>query len=321
MKKLVFQTVDEWRNILDSITDIVTIHDADFNILHANSTAKKILNLPDMYKDQTKCYMYYHGAISPPKGCPSCDCIKTGKDAIFEVFEPHLEMFLEIRSMPRIDSNGKIIGVIHIARDITHSKLLEAELLNSKSNLEKAVKERTEKLKYINEELIAEIHERKKIEENLRFTEKEMITHLKELKESNIALKVLFKQRENDQKEYENNILSNLNHLVIPYLSKLKKNNNDENELAYLKIIESNLSKIVSPFSAKLYTDHFNLTPREIQIADLIKDGKQDKDIPDILSISLETVKTHRKNIRKKLGIYSKRVNLRAHLMSLAKNR
>jgi DNA-binding CsgD family transcriptional regulator len=321
MKKLVFQSADDWRNILDSITDIVTIHDIDFNILHANSAAKKILNLPDIYKKLTKCYKYYHGAESPPEGCPSCSCIKTGKAAVFEVFEPHLEMYLEIRSMPRFDENGKIIGLIHIARDITESKVLEAELHNAKKKLEKIVEERTKKLKKTNEELKAENKERKMIEENLRFTEKELIGNLKELKESNIALKVLLNQRENDQRECENNILSNLNHLVLPYLAKLKKNNADESELTDLTIIESNLNEIVSPFSAKLYTDHFNLTPREIQMADLIKDGKQDKEITDILNISLETVKTHRKNIRKKLGIYSKRINLRSHLLSLAKNR
>jgi DNA-binding NarL/FixJ family response regulator len=52
-------------------------------------------------------------------------------------------------------------------------------------------------------------------------------------------------------------------------------------------------------------------------VADLIKDGKQDKDITEILNISLDTVKAHRKNIRKKLGINNKRINLRTKLLSL----
>lgn len=314
MKNLDFQLTDDCINILDNITDMITIHDEDFNILHANKAAKKIMDLPDIYNNSTKCYKYYHGTKYPPDGCPSCNCIKTGIPAIFEIFEPHLKMFLEIRAMPRLSNKGKVIGVIHIARDITESKRLEEKLINANNQLEDKVKERTVKLK-------AENNERKKIEENLRFTEKELTSHLEELKELNIALKVLLKQRQNDQKDFENNILSNLNHLVLPYLAKLQKNNTNNNELTYLKIIESNLNEIVSPFSSKLYTKHFALTQREIQIADLIRDGKQDKEITDILNISLETVRTHRKNIRKKLGIYSKRTNLRTHLVLIAENR
>jgi DNA-binding CsgD family transcriptional regulator len=54
-------------------------------------------------------------------------------------------------------------------------------------------------------------------------------------------------------------------------------------------------------------------------MANLILDGKQDKDITELLNISIDTVKFHRKNIRKKLGIYGKRKNLRSHLLSIIK--
>jgi DNA-binding CsgD family transcriptional regulator len=314
MEKSIFPAISDWTNILDSITDIVTIHDTDFNTLHANKAAKKVLKLPNIYNKLTKCYKYYHGTESPPKGCPSCNCIKSGKTVIFEIFEPHLGMFLEIRAMPRFNGNGKIIGLIHIARDISESIMLEAELLNTKNNLEKTVEERTMKFKKANEELKAEIIERKMIEDNLRFTEKEMITHLNELKEANTALKVLMKQVDKDKKELENNILSNIKHLIFPYIEKLKNNRAMSEELAYLSIIESNLNEIILPFSFRLSSNYIGFSPKEIQIANLIKEGKQDKDISGLLNISLETVKTHRKNIRKKLGIYGKRTNLRTFL-------
>ena len=82
-------------------------------------------------------------------------------------------------------------------------------------------------------------------------------------------------------------------------------------------MIESKLDEIVSPLSHKLSSKHSALTPREIQIADLVKDGKQDKDIMEIMNISIDTVKTHRKNIRRKLGIYGDRSNLRSLLLTL----
>jgi PAS domain S-box-containing protein len=141
----------------------------------------------------------------------------------------------------------------------------------------------------------------------------------RELRESNIALKVLLKQWENTKEELEGKILSNLKHLIMPYIEKLKKNRSMSEELAYLNILESNLKEIISPFAFKLSSKYLSLTPKEIQIADLIKDGKQDKEITEILNISIDTVKFHRKNIRKKLGIYGKRTNLSAYLLAMIK--
>jgi PAS domain S-box-containing protein len=141
----------------------------------------------------------------------------------------------------------------------------------------------------------------------------------RELKESNIALKVLLKQRENDKGEFEENILSNIKHLIIPYIEKLKKNRAMSEELTYLNIVESNLNEIISPFALKLSSSYLGLTPKEIQIADLTRDGKQDKEISELLNISIDTVKFHKKNIRKKVGIYGTRTNLRTHLLSMIK--
>ena len=101
-------------------------------------------------------------------------------------------------------------------------------------------------------------------------------------------------------------------------MEKLKKNRKMSDELDYLRIIDSNLKEIVSPFSSKLSFKHLNFTPKEIMISDLIKDGKQDKDMMEILNISLDTVKAQRKNIRKKLGINNQKINLRTKLLSLA---
>ncbi len=117
----------------------------------------------------------------------------------------------------------------------------------------------------------------------------------------------------------EENILSNVKQLIQPYILKLKRNRSMSEDLAYLNILESNLNEIISPFSFKLSSKYLGLTPKEIQVADLIKDGKQDKDIMEILNISLTTVKSHRQNIRKKLGIYSKRINLKTYLTSIKK--
>jgi len=129
MEEQIYQVTHDWKDTFDTITDIITIHDKDFNIIRANKAAEKMLELPAPELEKIiKCYKYYHGTTCPPEGCPSCTCLKTGKPATFELFEPYLKMYVEIRAIPRFDSNNNLIGLIHVVRDITDKKKLEDQL-------------------------------------------------------------------------------------------------------------------------------------------------------------------------------------------------
>ncbi|HWR58604.1 MAG TPA: PAS domain S-box protein [Thermodesulfovibrionales bacterium] len=126
MEEDIFRVKRDWEDTFNTITDMITVHDKDFNIIHSNKAAEKMLSLPSLELEKViKCYQYYHGTECPPAGCPSCDCLNTGKAANFELFEPHLNMFIEIRAIPRFDSNGQLIGLIHVVRDITERRKAE----------------------------------------------------------------------------------------------------------------------------------------------------------------------------------------------------
>jgi PAS domain S-box-containing protein len=205
--------------------------------------------------------------------------IETGELKTYEetlLFGENSHIFLTTKR-PYRDHQGNIIGLVGIARDITELKKSEKALMESENKL------------------------------RMKATE---------LEESNTALKVLIKQRENDKNESEGNILANVKHLIMPYIEKLKKNRAVSEDFVYLNILESNLKEIISPFAQKLSSNNSGLTPKEIQVANLTRDGKQDKEISEILNISIDTVKFHRKNIRKKLGLYGQRTNLRTYLLS-----
>lgn len=118
----------EWEDTFNYITDMITIHDRDFNIIKANKAAGNILDLPFLKNSKFKCYKYYHGTSSAPEGCPSCDCLNTGKPAVFETFEPHLNRHIEIRAIPRFDVDNQINGLIHVVRDISKRKEMEDRL-------------------------------------------------------------------------------------------------------------------------------------------------------------------------------------------------
>ncbi len=135
-EEALFQAKHDWEDTFNSINDMITIHDKDFDIISYNKAAEKLLGLPGSFvPNGIKCYEYYHGKCSPPEGCPSCQCLVTGDQAVFELFEPHLNMFMEIRAIPRFDSNSQLTGLIHIVRDITDRKKAEGALRHSEQML------------------------------------------------------------------------------------------------------------------------------------------------------------------------------------------
>jgi PAS domain S-box-containing protein len=172
VKKPVSLQENDRESIINRISDLITIHDRDFNIIYANEAAKRVLDLPSLNNKKLKCYKYYHGEDCPPTGCPSCDCIKTGKPVVVERFEPHLNIFVEIHAIPQFDINDNQTGIIHIFRDITRHKLLEDELDKHRTELMKLVEERTAELSLSNEYLRQEILDRKLAEHALRISER-----------------------------------------------------------------------------------------------------------------------------------------------------
>lgn len=157
----------------------------------------------------------------------------------------------------------------------------------------------------------------KQTQYRLKQREKELDIKTINLEEINTALKVLLKGREEDIKENEGKVVFNIKQLVMPYIEKLKASRLDDRGMVYVNIIESNLGEIISPFLKRLSLEYSNLTPTEVKVANLIIQGKNIKDIADVLSLSARTVGNHRSNIRKKIGIRNKKVNLKTYLDSL----
>jgi PAS domain S-box-containing protein len=165
--------------------------------------------------------------------------------------------------------------------------------------------------------VVEDITRQKQAEESLRQRERELEDKSGHLEEANAALKVLLRQRDEDKKALESTILANMTHLVFPYIRKLRSRDLSDHQSMYLNIVESNLKEIMSPFLQKMTAVYAHFTPTELQIADLIKNGGTSKEIAEFLKIGTGTVHSHRNNIRSKLGLSKKNVNLRTYLLSL----
>ena len=187
------------------------------------------------------------------------------------------------------DEGNNLIGMMGTLRDISNIKQAEKALQKSQIELESKVKERTRELAIKN----------------------------RQLDELNTALKVLLTKKDEDKNPLEENILSNVNKLILPYLEKVKENSLDDHQKLYIGMLESNLKEIISPFANKLSSKYMSLTPAEIKVADLVRHGKRTKEIATLLNLSMRTIESHRDSIRKKIGIKNKKTNLTSCLLFL----
>ncbi len=166
--------------------------------------------------------------------------------------------------------------------------------------------------------IIRDITKRKQDEKALMKREQELETKTRDLEESNIALKVLLKKGAADKTDIEDKVLSNIKDLVFPFLEKLKQTRLGDKQKAYLEIIESNLRNIISSFWDRLSTHDYKFTPNEIKVVNLIREGLSTKEIASLMNLSTWTIDFHRHNIRQKLGLKHKKINLQTYLTSLS---
>ncbi len=155
------------------------------------------------------------------------------------------------------------------------------------------------------------------VQEELQQKERELQLKSEQLEEMNVALKVLLAHRERDLRDLEERITANIHELVLPYVEKLKKTLKGTREQTLTDIVEAHLRDIVSPFLNRLSSIQLLLTAQEIEIAAMVRQGKSSQEIADVLRVSPATISFHRKNLRRKLGLHDRAMNLRNYLLSL----
>ena len=148
----------------------------------------------------------------------------------------------------------------------------------------------------------------------LKESEKKLKEQKRVLEQKNIALSEIVQQIEVEKSKIKEDIAINVNELLLPLLAKLKMKKATRK---YIDLLQYHLEELTSSFGRKIAQKSVRLTPREIEICSMVKGGLTSKEISDLLDISYQTVEKHRRNIRHKMGISNKDINLTSFLHAL----
>jgi len=155
--------------------------------------------------------------------------------------------------------------------------------------------------------IVRNITEQRALEDGLR-------TEKLQSEEMNVTLRNVLKSIESDRQEAEQNLSHRIHSSLLPGLEKVRKERNAEVRSSYLNILRDQLVSLTSGFEQELDGDLLKLSKTELKICRFVKSGLTGKEICEALNLSFETIQTHRKNIRKKLGLSGKTVNLHTFL-------
>ncbi len=291
-EEILRQREERYRNILSNIQEGYCEADLSGNLLFCNKAFCKITGYSQaelwgrnysrfMREDEAKGLFHIFNKVLVTE--------TQAKSINYQVTTRNGEkQYLKISVSLLNDLDGRPMGFCGIVRNITEQKQTEDKLRRSYDEIENQVNERMADLKKSQQEL----------------------------QDANTTLKILLEKKDENKAIFEKTVVSNVKELVLPIISVLAQGNLNEKQRIYLELLSENLNQITKPFLRKSPFQYANLTPTEVQIAGMIKCGKTTKEISALMNIGISTVDFHRNNIRKKLELKKKKVNLQIYLRS-----
>ncbi|HBB67306.1 MAG TPA: hypothetical protein DCZ93_08405 [Elusimicrobia bacterium] len=219
--------------------------------------------------------------IHPPVNLPS----------VIATFEAQARGEVAVASVPCLRKNGEIFYV-----DINTAK---APIDGRECNIG----------------IFRDITGRLKVEEALKRTCADLEVEKKLLEDKNIAFREAMNAVEVEKNKLKDDIIVNVNKIILPILKRIRLKGGDSRK--HLDLLEKSLGTLISSFGRRLTEKHLKLTPKEIEVSNMVKAGMTTKEIAGLLNASSQTVDKHRNNIRKKLGLANKSVNLVSFLQGL----
>lgn len=129
--------VQQWEMTFDAVPDLIAIVDDQHRFVHVNKAmAEKLGCTPEEAVGLT-CYERFHGTAEPPSYCPHTKALTDERAHIVEIYEKHLGGHFLLSASPLYDAQGRLIGTVDVARDVTEQKRIEEELRKSHAETDK----------------------------------------------------------------------------------------------------------------------------------------------------------------------------------------
>jgi PAS domain S-box-containing protein len=157
--------------------------------------------------------------------------------------------------------------------------------------------------------IMRDISRQKALEERLR-KEKQQV------EEMNVTLRNVMKSVDGERREFENTIARRIRAHLLPALDRLGREPSETVRASYLELIREQLVGLTSGFEGEIDLNLLRLSKTEVRICQFIQAGCTTKEVCEAMNLAFETVQTHRKNIRRKLGLRGKNINLHSYLTS-----
>ena len=139
------------------------------------------------------------------------------------------------------------------------------------------------------------------------------------LQEANIALRAVLSRLEEEKQGIKASVAANIQKVIMPIVFELELEVVGR-QRSYATLLRRSLQEITSPFLTQIARDHVQLTPVEIAISTMIRNGLSTKEIAQLRCISPATVRRHRENVRRKLGLKNRKANLATYLQASITN-
>ncbi len=215
---------------------------------------------------------------------------------------------------------GRLDGALRtgqaVAPEHRHTMGLDAEILDVEMAITPIVFDGKAAVLCVNRDISAQI----KSQVSLQQKDREISLQLQKIEQLNMALTTLLEHREQEAKRQLESVRATIEKLVVPYVENLRTTRLNDDQQILVEVLSANIGNIASQFARQLESWKTKLTPTEIQVADLLRLGKRTKEIASLLKVSPSAVAFHRNNIRAKLGLTGKAMNLVSYMRVMAQD-
>ena len=203
-----------------------------------------------------------------------------------------------------IMAEGKLAGIVEVFYRKVVPTTAAGPFLKEEYALIRAVAER-----------IGSVVMHMKALSDLREAHREIQREHQALQEANIALRAVLSRLEEEKRGIKASVAANIQKVIMPIVFELELEVAGR-QRSYVTLLRRSLQELTSPFLTQIARDHVQLTPVEIAISTMIRNGLSTKEIAQLRCISPATVRRHRENVRRKLGLKNRKANLAPYLQA-----